>query len=47
MSINLGSEDEVIEFKKESAQLDKGIISLTVLINCRGKGTVYFGVELQ
>ena len=47
MSINLGSEDEVTEFKKGPAQLDKGIISLTAMINCRGKGTVYFGVELQ
>lgn len=47
MSINLGSEDEVIEFKKDSAQLGKGIISLTAMINCRGKDTVYFGVEFQ
>ena len=45
MSINLGSEDEVIEFKKDLAQLDKGIISLTAMINRRGKGTVYFGVD--
>ena len=47
MSINLVSEDEVIEFKKDPAQLDKGIISPTAMINCRGKGTVYFGVDLQ
>lgn len=44
-TINLGSEDEVTEFKKDLAQLDKGIIALTAMVNRRGKGTVYFGVD--
>ncbi len=41
----LGSENETTEFKKSLAQLDKGILSLTAMINRRNGGTVYFGVD--
>lgn len=43
--VHLRSEDEVTEFKKDLAQLDKGIIALTAMVNRRGKGVVYFGVD--
>lgn len=43
--MNLGKENEVQEFKESLAQLDKGLKSLTAMLNRNGKGTVYFGVK--
>lgn len=43
--MNLGKEDEFQEFKESLAQLDKGLKSLTAMLNRNGKGTVYFGVD--
>ena len=38
-------EDEMTEFKESLSQLDKGLKSLTAMLNRNGKGTVYFGVD--
>ena len=43
--MNLGKENENQEFKESLAQLDKGLKSLTAMLNRKGKGTVYFGVN--
>jgi ATP-dependent DNA helicase RecG len=43
--MNLGNETEFIEFKESLAQLDKGIKSLTSMLNRNGSGSVYFGVD--
>lgn len=43
--MELGSESSTVEFKKDIRQLDKGLISLTAMVNRYNHGTVYFGVE--
>lgn len=43
--MNIGTENETIEFKKSLSQLDKGLKSLTAMLNRNGYGTVYFGVN--
>ena len=43
--MNLGSETEVIEFKKSSSELKEGIISLSSMLNKHGEATLYFGVK--
>ena len=43
--INLGREDEVTEFKESISQLDRGIRSLSAMLNRHNHGTVYFGVN--
>ena len=43
--MNLGEESVLIEFKEGLAQLDKGLKSLTAMLNRQGRGTVYFGVK--
>lgn len=43
--MNLGQESETVEFKDSLAQLDKGLKSLTAMLNKNGYGEVYFGVE--
>ena len=42
---NIGREDEITEFKESMSQLDKGIKSLTAMLNRRNHGTVYIGVD--
>lgn len=42
--MNLGTEGEKIEFKESLSQLDKGLKSLTAMLNKQGEGEVYFGV---
>jgi hypothetical protein len=41
--VNLGKENEQQEFKLGLAQLDKGLKSLSAMLNRQQKGTVYFG----
>lgn len=41
--MNLGMESEILEFKKSTSELDKGIISLAAMLNKHGEGTLYFG----
>ena len=43
--MNLGIENEYIEFKESLGQLDKGLKSLTSMLNKHGEATVYFGVK--
>jgi len=43
--VNLGKENEQQEFKPGLAQLDKGLKSLSAMLNRQQKGTVYFGVD--
>ena len=45
MKMNLGQENEKQEFKTGLAQLEKGLKSLTAMLNRGGEGTVYFGVN--
>lgn len=41
----IGYESESLEFKKSSAELEKGIVSLTAMLNKNGFGEVLFGVD--
>ena len=43
--MNIGTETEAIEFKKTTAELKEGIISLSSMLNKNGYGTLYFGVK--
>ncbi|MBO4502271.1 MAG: putative DNA binding domain-containing protein [Candidatus Methanomethylophilus sp.] len=43
--MELGTESGTVEFKKDIRQLDKGLISLTAMVNRYNRGTVYFGVD--
>lgn len=43
--MNLGMENEKVEFKKSTGELNEGIISLTSMLNKNGEGIVYFGVK--
>ena len=43
--MNLGIEDEYTEYKESLSQLDKGLKSLTAMLNKHGEGNVYFGVS--
>ena len=43
--MNIGQENEFQEFKESLAQLDKGLKSLTAMLNRHGTDTVYFGVD--
>ncbi len=43
--MNLGTESETEEFKLSMSQMDKGIRSLTAMLNRHNYGTVYFGVD--
>lgn len=43
--MNLGNENEKQEFKIGTGQLDKGLKSLSAMLNRSFEGTVYFGVD--
>ena len=43
--MNLGREDEFQEFKEGLGQLDKGLKSLTAMLNRHNIAIVYFGVD--
>ena len=42
---NLGREDEFVEFKQSTAELNEGLVSLASMLNKHGKAWVYFGVR--
>ena len=44
MKINGQYESELQEFKASLSEMDKGIVSLTAMLNKKGKGKIYFGV---
>ena len=43
--MNLGMENETLEFKKSTSELTEGIISLASMLNKHGEGILYFGVK--
>ena len=43
--MNIGRENETVEFKSSIAQLDKGVLSMTAMLNRSNRGTVFFGVD--
>ena len=43
--MNIGKENEFIEFKKTTAEKDAGIISIASILNKHQKGVLYFGVK--
>jgi len=45
VTMNLGKENEYQEFKEGLAQLDKGLKSISAMLNKHGEATVYFGVK--
>lgn len=42
---NLGFENETREFKESTVELEKGLVSLTSMLNKNGFGEVLFGVK--
>ncbi len=42
--MNLGMEDETLEFKKSTGELKEALISICAMLNKHGRGTLYFGV---
>ena len=45
VTMNIGTENETIEFKKSTSELKQGLISIASILNKHGKGTLYFGVK--
>jgi len=43
--MNLGKENEYQEFKEGLGQLDKGLKSISAMLNKHGEAVVYFGVN--
>lgn len=43
--MNYGMENETLEFKKSTSELNDGIISLSSMLNKHGEGTLYFGIK--
>lgn len=43
--MNIGKENEYVEFKKSSSELKEGIQSISAILNKHNKGTLYFGVK--
>ena len=44
-AMNLGEENEYQEFKESLGQLDRGLKSITSMLNKHGQATVFFGVD--
>lgn len=43
--INLGLENEEVEFKKTTSEIDAALLSIGAMLNKKGKGRIYFGVK--
>ena len=43
--MDIGRENENIEFKKTTSETKEGIISISSILNKHGFGTLYFGVR--
>jgi ATP-dependent DNA helicase RecG len=43
--MKLGKESEKLEFKKSTAELKEGVISMAAILNKHGGGTLYFGIR--
>ena len=42
--MNFGHEDETLEFKKSTGELNEAMNSISAMLNKHGRGTIYFGV---
>ena len=45
LTMNIGMENETLEFKKSTSELKEGIVSLSSMLNKHSEGTLYFGVK--
>lgn len=43
-TMNFGLEDEILEFKKTTSEINEAIKSICAMLNKHGHGTIYFGV---
>ena len=43
--LNLGKENETLEFKESTAEFEKACKAIVAMLNKSGKGTIYFGVK--
>ena len=43
--VNLGKENETLEFKKTTGEIKEGMVSIASILNKHGIGTLYFGVK--
>ena len=43
--MNIGKENEYVEFKRSSSELKEGIQSICAILNKHKKGTLFFGVK--
>ena len=43
--LNIGNENEQVEYKKSTAELKEGVISMVAILNKHGSGELYFGVK--
>ena len=43
--MKIGKESEIFEFKKTTAELKEGVISIVAILNKHGSGELYFGVS--
>ena len=42
--MNLGQENEFVEFKKTTSEIKEGMVSIAAILNKHGRGELYFGV---
>lgn len=43
--MKIGTENETLEFKKSTGELQSGIVSIAAILNKHGRGELYFGVR--
>ena len=43
--MKIGKESEILEFKKTTAELKEGVISIVAILNKHGGGELYFGIR--
>lgn len=43
--MNLGKENETLEFKETTAEFDKACEAISAMLNKKGEGVIYFGVK--
>lgn len=43
--MNIGKENEAIEFKKTTAEIKEALQSISAILNKHQKGFIYFGVK--
>jgi ATP-dependent DNA helicase RecG len=44
-NVKVGKENEILEFKKTTGELNEGVISMAAILNKHGGGELYFGVR--